>query len=208
MRGFQIDVALTATSGMPGHDGIWLVEQMRRHHPGASRRSLLRNGIAGNGPDGHPAARRGRLHRLKPFNRDEISTRSSRSAGMAEHARACRRSEASGPAPLSRRACSTASSCLAIDRSADLEGPHSAACGRVQKRAVIETALFTMCSQLLYGGADLSGRAARPSRCRGWGTPFRSATLRAWRRRGALPHPFVTMPTFSTPAPFAASITR
>ena len=62
MRGFQIDVACCDVR-MPGHDGMWLVEQMGRFHPSIAvvlasglleldPMFMLRPGVVGYRPNG------------------------------------------------------------------------------------------------------------------------------------------------------------
>jgi len=94
MRGFQIDVALCDIR-MPGHDGVWLVEQMRRHHPSVA--VVLATGLLemdpmvtlGPGVVGYI---------VKPFNREDLEQVVKR--GMAERSR-LQAEQASGPRLLS-----------------------------------------------------------------------------------------------------------
>ena len=81
MRGIQIDVALCDIR-MPGHDGIWLVDQMRRFHSGVA--VVLATGLLELDP--MVTLRAGVVgYIVKPFNREELERVIKR--GMAERAR-------------------------------------------------------------------------------------------------------------------------
>ena len=94
MRGFQIDVALCDIR-MPGHDGIWLVEQMRSQHPTVA--VVLATGLLEMDPT--ITLRRGVVgYIVKPFNRADLDQVIQR--GMANRLR-LKAEEASGPRLLS-----------------------------------------------------------------------------------------------------------
>ena len=90
LRDFQIDVALCDIR-MPGHDGIWLVEQMRRHHPSVA--VVLATGLLEMDP--MVTLRSGVVgYIVKPFNREDLDQVVKR--GMAERSR-LQAEQASGP---------------------------------------------------------------------------------------------------------------
>ena len=94
MRGFQIDVALCDVR-MPGHDGVWLVDQMRRFHPSVA--VVLATGLLEMDP--MVTLRPGVVgYIVKPFNRDDLEKVVKR--GMAERSR-LQTEQQSGPRLLS-----------------------------------------------------------------------------------------------------------
>jgi DNA-binding NtrC family response regulator len=94
MRGFQIDVALCDVR-MPGHDGVWLVDQMRRFH--SSVAVVLATGLLEMDP--MVTLRPGVVgYIVKPFNRDDLEKVVKR--GMAERSR-LQTEQQSGPRLLS-----------------------------------------------------------------------------------------------------------
>jgi DNA-binding NtrC family response regulator len=94
MRGFQIDVALCDVR-MPGHDGIWLVDQMRRFHPSVA--VVLATGLLEMDP--MVTLRPGVVgYIVKPFNREDLVQVVKR--GMAERSR-LQTEQQSGPRLLS-----------------------------------------------------------------------------------------------------------
>ena len=94
MRGFQIDVALCDVR-MPGHDGVWLVDQMRRFHPSVA--VVLATGLLEMDP--MVTLRPGVVgYIVKPFNRDDLEQVVKR--GMAERSR-LQTEQQSGPRLLS-----------------------------------------------------------------------------------------------------------
>ena len=94
MRGFQIDVALCDVR-MPGHDGVWLVDQMRRFHPSVA--VVLATGLLEMDP--MVTLRPGVVgYIVKPFNREDLEQVVKR--GMAERAR-LQTEKPSGPRMLS-----------------------------------------------------------------------------------------------------------
>ncbi len=94
MRGFQIDVALCDIR-MPGHDGIWLVDQMRRFHPTVA--VVLATGLLEMDPV--VTLRPGVVgYIVKPFNREDLDLVVRR--GMADRSR-LQVEQASGPRLLS-----------------------------------------------------------------------------------------------------------
>ena len=94
MRGFQIDVALCDVR-MPGHDGVWLVDQMRRLHPSVA--VVLATGLLEMDP--MVTLRPGVVgYIVKPFNRDDLEQVVKR--GMAARSR-LQTEQQSGPRLLS-----------------------------------------------------------------------------------------------------------
>ena len=94
MRGFQIDVALCDVR-MPGHDGIWLVDQMRRFHPSVA--VVLATGLLEMDP--MVTLRPGVVgYIVKPFNREDLVQVVKR--GMGERSR-LQTEQQSGPRLLS-----------------------------------------------------------------------------------------------------------
>jgi DNA-binding NtrC family response regulator len=94
MRSFQIDVALCDIR-MPGHDGIWLVDQMRHHHPSVA--VVLATGVLEMDP--MVTLRPGVVgYIVKPFNREDLDQVVK--LGMAERSR-LQAEQASGPRLLS-----------------------------------------------------------------------------------------------------------
>lgn len=94
MRGFQIDVALCDVR-MPGHDGIWLVDQMRRFHPSVA--VVLATGLLEMDP--MVTLRPGVVgYIVKPFNREDLEQVVKR--GMAARSR-LQTEQQSGPRLLS-----------------------------------------------------------------------------------------------------------
>src|SRR5882672_12446294 len=81
MRDIEVDVALCDVR-MPGHDGIWLLDQMRRFHPDIA--SVLATGLLEMDP--MVTLRPGVVgYIVKPFNRDDLDQVIQR--GMVEHKR-------------------------------------------------------------------------------------------------------------------------
>jgi len=81
LRSVQIDVALCDVR-MPGHDGIWLVEQMRRFHPSVA--VVLATGLLEMDP--MVTLQPGVVgYIVKPFNREDLEQVVKR--GMAERSR-------------------------------------------------------------------------------------------------------------------------
>jgi DNA-binding NtrC family response regulator len=94
MRSIQIDVALCDVR-MPGHDGIWLVEQMRSFHPSVA--IVLATGLLEMDP--MVTLRPGVVgYIVKPFNREDLEQVVKR--GMAEHSR-LQAEQTAGPRLLS-----------------------------------------------------------------------------------------------------------
>jgi DNA-binding NtrC family response regulator len=94
MRSLQIDVALCDIR-MPGHDGIWLVDQMRHHHPSVA--VVLATGLLEMDP--MVTLRPGVVgYIVKPFNREDLDQVVK--LGMAERSR-LQAEQASGPRLLS-----------------------------------------------------------------------------------------------------------
>ena len=92
MRDCPIDVALCDVR-LPGHDGIWLVDQVRRNYPDIS--IVLATGLLEMDP--MVTLRAGVVgYIVKPFNREELSQVVMR--GMAER----RRAEATRPSEAPR----------------------------------------------------------------------------------------------------------
>jgi response regulator of citrate/malate metabolism len=80
---------------MPGHDGIWLVEQMRRHHPSVA--VVLATGLLEMDP--MVTLRPGVVgYIVKPFNREDLEQVIKR--GMADRSR-LKAEQASEPRLLS-----------------------------------------------------------------------------------------------------------
>ncbi len=94
MRAYPIDVALCDIR-MPGHDGIWLLDQMRRFHPSIA--VVLATGLLEMDP--MVTLRPGVVgYIVKPFNREDLEQAVKR--GMAARSR-LQTEQPSGPRLLS-----------------------------------------------------------------------------------------------------------